>query len=855
MTLVLLNWWPDGNKRAQRQPFRNGASVRLSVEALEDRVVPSAPAAPSDLVATMASDTQTGLTWTDNSSNENSFRITRATDTAFTQNVATFNVPANTTSFADTGLTPDTTCFYEVQAINASGSSADSDPGGARTALSGQDGWYPGIPGTTFSTTALNETVGSGYMDTGGGLYPEGSDTRPPAFEAFGDAATQNIQPLNASGQPDPVNGKIGFIAIGHSHATAMFNAFLDRAGLDPATNPQLVIVNCGVPGANAEDWATATSPRWSDANAAIAQAGLTPQQVQVVWSFQGWAGQASQRYPGQLAGLLASIARNVKSHFPNVGVMYNSSRPYDYNGDPTSLSPEPQSYLQGVAVKDMIGNQINGVSSLNYDPAQGPVVAPWESWGPYLWSDGANPRGDGLVWDPRDLNVDGTHPSASGLDKEASQLDAFLKTDPTATTWFLRTPATTVQLQAAASAVGGTVGLNGFTVQFSASAVSPGHTIEEYDWNFDDGDNVIGQNPAKTFFVPGTYSVRVTATDDAGNTATTTLTIVVNPDAPTNLTARPANAQVNLSWTAWPGATSYNIYRSTTSGGEGNTPWATGVTGTSFADTGLTNGTTYYYQVSAVIPAGETARSSEVSATPTTVVNLAFSGTAYRWYSMPYATDVTNQIAAPGLNDNDLTTDVNLGPFGCDIGTAVPGNAGAYEAAGVLWSSPQSISEVAFTNGSYGPNGDGVFDTDFRLQSSDDGSSWSVVSGWSLTPAYAYDSPDAAGVTYIFSGPAISAMGVRVVGLVHGSEAAPSSWWANATEIQAFGDAGNQPFGGTGSPPPASPSSAGSAPTSGGIPSYEGSFQFENSTRGSTWSLVVPSSFPGGAWERDTDA
>jgi len=111
MTLVLLNWWPDGNKRAQRQPFRNGASVRLSVEALEDRVVPSAPAAPSDLVATMASDTQTGLTWTDNSSNENSFRITRATDTAFTQNVATFNVPANTTSFADTGLTPDTTCI------------------------------------------------------------------------------------------------------------------------------------------------------------------------------------------------------------------------------------------------------------------------------------------------------------------------------------------------------------------------------------------------------------------------------------------------------------------------------------------------------------------------------------------------------------------------------------------------------------------------------------------------------------------------------------------------------------------------------------------------------------------------
>src|SRR5258708_670217 len=86
-------------------------------------------------------------------------------------------------------------------------------------------------------------------------------------------------------------------------------------------------------------------------------------------------------------------------------------------------------------------------------------------------------------------------------------------------------------------------------------------------------------------------------------------------PATPIGLTATPANAQVGLSWTANSGASSYNVKRSTTSGG----PYTT--VGTSFAaaytDAGLTNGTTYYYVVSAVNFTNETANSSQVSAKP----------------------------------------------------------------------------------------------------------------------------------------------------------------------------------------------------------------------------------------------
>ncbi len=86
-------------------------------------------------------------------------------------------------------------------------------------------------------------------------------------------------------------------------------------------------------------------------------------------------------------------------------------------------------------------------------------------------------------------------------------------------------------------------------------------------------------------------------------------------PPAPSGVSATAGNAQVTLSWSAVSGATSYNVKRATATGG----PYATvaAVTTTTYTDTGLTNGTTYYYVVSAVNAAGESPNSTEVNATP----------------------------------------------------------------------------------------------------------------------------------------------------------------------------------------------------------------------------------------------
>jgi hypothetical protein len=79
-------------------------------------------------------------------------------------------------------------------------------------------------------------------------------------------------------------------------------------------------------------------------------------------------------------------------------------------------------------------------------------------------------------------------------------------------------------------------------------------------------------------------------------------------------------NTNVNLSWTAGSGATSYNLYRAAESGGEPTNPVVTGITGTSYTDTNLNSGTTYYYQVVAVNGSGLSGYSPEAHATTTGV-------------------------------------------------------------------------------------------------------------------------------------------------------------------------------------------------------------------------------------------
>jgi hypothetical protein len=118
---------------------------------------------------------------------------------------------------------------------------------------------------------------------------------------------------------------------------------------------------------------------------------------------------------------------------------------------------------------------------------------------------------------------------------------------------------------------------------------------------------------------VPYALSLTITGTSGTiSHTASTTLLINLAP--PAGLTATAGDAQVSLSWPASVGASGYHVKRAMVDGG----PYETFAcpNGTSIVDTGLVNGTTYYYTVSAAYTGGpdaggESADSVQVSATP----------------------------------------------------------------------------------------------------------------------------------------------------------------------------------------------------------------------------------------------
>lgn len=92
-------------------------------------------------------------------------------------------------------------------------------------------------------------------------------------------------------------------------------------------------------------------------------------------------------------------------------------------------------------------------------------------------------------------------------------------------------------------------------------------------------------------------------------------------PDTLSNLKAVGGISKVDLTWSPVTDATSYTVKRSTTAGGPYSTI-ATGVTGTTYTDLGVTNGTTYYYVVTAIVNGSEGWNSNEASATPQASTN-----------------------------------------------------------------------------------------------------------------------------------------------------------------------------------------------------------------------------------------
>lgn len=130
------------------------------------------------------------------------------------------------------------------------------------------------------------------------------------------------------------------------------------------------------------------------------------------------------------------------------------------------------------------------------------------------------------------------------------------------------------------------------------------------------------GLTPGTTYYYVVSAAV---AGAESANSAQAAATIT--PAVPTGLGATATGNQISLTWTGSLGAASYNVMRSTTSGSGYVTVGSPA--GSNFTDSGLANGTTYYYVVSAVNAGGQSGNSTEASATtaPATPTGLGAAG------------------------------------------------------------------------------------------------------------------------------------------------------------------------------------------------------------------------------------
>ena len=120
----------------------------------------SSLSAPGSLQAIALSSSQVELNWNDRSSNESGFKIKRATSADGDYSTVA-QVPANTISFTDSGLSPSSRYYYKIKAFNSSKSSNYAAPVSVMTLAQGVQ---PPVLDTTAPSLSVSQPLNGAIL-------------------------------------------------------------------------------------------------------------------------------------------------------------------------------------------------------------------------------------------------------------------------------------------------------------------------------------------------------------------------------------------------------------------------------------------------------------------------------------------------------------------------------------------------------------------------------------------------------------------------------------------------------------------------------------------------------------------
>jgi fibronectin type 3 domain-containing protein len=541
------------------------------------------PLPPTNLSAT-GGNVQVSLTWTASlgATNYNLYRST--TNGGPYAKIASGIVSTNTT---DTGVTNGTTYYYVVTAVNAGGESGYSSQASATPQVP-----LP-LPPTNLSASAGNGQVSLTWTASSGAasynLYRSTTNGGPYAEIASGIVSTNTTN-------TGLTNGTTYYYVVMAVNAAGE-SAYSSQASATPNLSPPLPPTNLSAIPGNAQ-----VSLAWT------ASLGATNYNLYRSTTNGG-------PYAKVTSGIVTTTNTNTGlkngTNYYYVVTALNAAGESGYSGQASATPllhppPPPPTNLSATAGNAQVSlTWTASLGATNYN-----LYRSTTNGGPYAkiasgivstnTTDTGVTNGTTYYYVVTAVNTNGE----SGYSSQASATPQAPPPPPTN----LSATGGNAQVSLAWTA---SVGAASYNMYRSTTNGGPYAKI---------ASGIVSTNTTDTGVTNGTtYYYVVTAVNaggESGYSGQASATPQAPPPPPTNLSANAGNAQVSLTWTASPGAASYNMYRSTTNGG----PYAkiaSGIVSTNTTDTGVTNGTTYYYVVTAVNTGGESGYSGQASATP----------------------------------------------------------------------------------------------------------------------------------------------------------------------------------------------------------------------------------------------
>jgi hypothetical protein len=595
---------------AVNQPMFNG------IEILGNSAICAAdPSAPTGLTATASSSSIIGLTWNavtpPANCSINSYSVYGSTTSGFTPSSSNLIASGVTgTTYSSTGLAASTTYYYSVEAVDLYGTSAASAQATATTSAASSCDSVPPTGPTGLTATASSSSVIS-LSWTAAPANPPCTITSYSVYRSTTNGFTPSSSTLIASGVTSTSYTNTSLAAsttyyylvealdsFGASAASAQASATTQAA----SSGTSLASINAGGPaetnsggGDNSfvadEDY-SAGGTTYSVTNAITIPASVAT--VAAPAAVYQSARQGTVTYT--IPGLTAGTSYTVRLHFAELYFSAAGDRVFNAAINGTTVLTNFDIYATAKANYTAVVEQFTATAN-----SSGDIVIAFTN---------------GTVDQPmiNGVEVLGSSASCTTVPSVPTGLTATTSSSSAiALSWTAVTPPANCTISSY-SVYGSTT--SGFTPS---------------------SNNLIASATGTTYTNTGlsastTYYYKIEAVDADGSSVasvqasaeTQATSCSAIPSDPTGLTATASSSSIiALSWTAVTPPTnctisSYSVYRSTTSGftPSSSNMIASGLTGTSYSNTGLAASTTYYYAVEAVDADGTSAASVQATAT-----------------------------------------------------------------------------------------------------------------------------------------------------------------------------------------------------------------------------------------------